>query len=599
MVVVDALTVAADEPVRPAEIREELERVLGSPEFRASPRRKQMLGYLVEEVLAGRSAMLKGYAIGVSVFQRGEDFDAQADPVVRLEARRLRRDLDSYYVSEGRWNPLRISIPKGNYAPVVYRSEQDYPAPETAATVSAAGRAIEEQPPAQPQLRATRENVSWGRRLAPAVALLALTALVATGMWMRRQEVPGAQPLAQGPSVMVLPFEVAGGTSENLFLAAGMADQIVTDLSRFPDFRIYLPAAGLQDNSSEDALAAGSRGGVSYVVSGRVSSEAGKIRISARLQEVPSGLVIWTENYDRPMAPESLLAIQGEIAGSVSTALGQPYGVIKSEITKQLSEDFSPSMPSYECVLRGYAYRRDFSRKLFGPTLDCLESAVKRDPDYADAWAMLGWLHLDSARFGLTDNVGSAYDQALDAAQRAVSLDGRNILALKALASINHYLGNFDEGERIQRQALALNPNDPDTLAQLGWRLAVRGNFKDGIPYLKHAIDRTVNPPGWYYHLIAIDHYLNGRYADMLDAARRGAIDGSGISWSFVAIANAALGNRKDAQEALARMTEISPRLARDPGAVYRMHGAVDSIVDPLVEGLRKAGWTDPLQARS
>ena len=330
-----------------------------------------------------------------------------------------------------------------------------------------------------------------------------------------------------------------------------------------------------------------------------MSSEAENIRISARLQEVPSGLVIWAEKYDRPMAPESLLAIQGEIAGSVSTALGQPYGVIKSEITKQLSDDFSPSMPSYECVLRGYAYRRDFSRKLFGPTLACLQSAVNRDPDYADAWAMLGWLYLDSARFDLTDDVGRAYDQALDAGQRAVSLDGRSILALKALASINHYLGNYDEGERIQRQALALNPNDPDTLAQLGWRLAVRGNFKDGIPYLKHAIDRTVNPPGWYYHLIAIDHYLNGRYADMLDAARRGAIDGSGISWSFVAIANGALGNREDAQEALARMTEISPRLARDPGAVYRMHGAVDSIVDPLVEGLRKAGWTDPLQARS
>ena len=150
MVVPDALIAVADEPIRPAEIREELERVLASHEFRASPRRKQMLRYLVGEVLAGRSALLKGYAIGVSVFQRGEDFDAQADPVVRLEARRLRRDLDSYYVSEGRWNPLRISIPKGNYAPVVYRNEQDSPAPETAATVSAAGPATEEQPPAQP-----------------------------------------------------------------------------------------------------------------------------------------------------------------------------------------------------------------------------------------------------------------------------------------------------------------------------------------------------------------------------------------------------------------------------------------------------------------
>ena len=114
-------------------------------------------------------------------------------------------------------------------------------------------------------MTAAGENVSRGRRLVPAVALLALAGLVATGMWMRRAEAPEPQPLAQGPSVMVLPFEVAGGTSEDLFLAAGMADQIVTDLSRFPDFRIYLPAIGVQDHLSEDALTAGSRGWASLM----------------------------------------------------------------------------------------------------------------------------------------------------------------------------------------------------------------------------------------------------------------------------------------------------------------------------------------------
>lgn len=76
-----------------------------------------MLTFLIEEALAGRADTLKGYAIGLAVFGRDENFDPQSDPIVRLEARRLRHDLDSYYIAEGARNPIRISIPKGQYAP--------------------------------------------------------------------------------------------------------------------------------------------------------------------------------------------------------------------------------------------------------------------------------------------------------------------------------------------------------------------------------------------------------------------------------------------------------------------------------------------------
>ena len=85
------------------------------------------------------------------------------------------------------------------------------------------------------------------------------------------------------------------------------------------------------------------------------------------------------------------------------------------------------------------------------------------------------------------------------------------------------HLGNFDESERIQRQALALNPNDPDTLAQLGWRLAIRGRWDEGLAYIERAIARTVNPPGWYYDLMTIHLYLEGRYREMLASAEHSA----------------------------------------------------------------------------
>ena len=92
-----------------------LNRILSSHEFAASERRRALLRFIVEETLAGRSNSLKGYTIALAVFGRQDLFDPQADPVVRLEARRLRRDLDSYYVGVGQQNPIRITIPKGSY----------------------------------------------------------------------------------------------------------------------------------------------------------------------------------------------------------------------------------------------------------------------------------------------------------------------------------------------------------------------------------------------------------------------------------------------------------------------------------------------------
>jgi len=129
--------------------------------------------------------------------------------------------------------------------------------------------------------------------------------------------------------------------------------------------------------------------------------------------------------------------------------------------------------------------------------------------------------------------------------------------------------------------------------------LAIRGRFDEGIPYLERAIAGTVSPPGWYFHLIAIDLCLRGDYERMLTAAERSAVDGSGISQSLIAIAQGALSNQEAARQALDKMAEISKLLGRDPAAGRRRHQAVDSIVDAIVAGLRQAGWTEPAEQPS
>lgn len=579
----------------PARVREELSRVLQSDHFHATPKRRAMLTFLIEEALAGRADTLKGYAIGLAVFGRDENFDPQSDPIVRLEARRLRHDLDSYYIAEGARNPIRISIPKGQYAPKFHDNLASVTARDGSTTGNdeTADSHVPEEVNASPRPVQTSSRLPW--LVAGGAVLFALLVLGAAVV-MLFQPAQQVRLEASQPSVMVLPFSVTSTDPEQQILAAGIAEQIMTALSRFPDFRIFWPPSGRKVGETFDPVEIGRQENVAFLISGSVASEGEIVRVGAKLVHSPSKRVLWSGSYDRKRSRTTLLEIEKSIASEIATVAGQPYGVIKSELASNLPAGSEPSNDSFECVLRGYVYRRNFSRQLHAKVQECLNRAVKRDPGYVEAWAMLGWLYLDSGRFGLAAEGDKelAFDSALNAASHALSLDGNNILALKALSSINHYMGNIEEGERLAKKALDLNPNDPDTLAQLGWRLAVVGKFEEGIPYLEKAIERTRNAPGWYFHLIAINHLLNGRYAEMLTAAKKGVLDGSGVSWCLVAIAQSKLGNKAAARAALEKMAEVSPGLGRDPGTFLRSHQASERIVTSLMAGLKEAGWTTP-----
>ncbi len=167
-----------------------------------------------------------------------------------------------------------------------------------------------------------------------------------------------------------------------------------------------------------------------------------------------------------------------------------------------------------------------------------------------------------------------------------------NILALKALSSINHYMGNIEEGERLAKKALDLNPNDPDTLAQLGWRLAVVGKFEEGIPYLEKAIETYAERAWMVFSPDCHKPHAERPLRRDADSAKKGVLDGSGVSWCLVAVAQSKLGNKSAARAALEKMTDVSPGLGRDPGTFLRSHQASEQIVSSLMAGLKEAGWT-------
>ena len=99
------------------EVREQLGRILSSPEFLTSRRLVDFLRFVTDRTLAGEARTIKQYTIGLEVYRRDASFDPKADPLIRIEAGRLRRVLKKYYNSRGAQDPVLIQIPLGTYVP--------------------------------------------------------------------------------------------------------------------------------------------------------------------------------------------------------------------------------------------------------------------------------------------------------------------------------------------------------------------------------------------------------------------------------------------------------------------------------------------------
>ena len=273
--------------------------------FHASQRRREMLQFIVDETLAGRGNRLKGVTLAIAVFGRDETFDQQSDPVVRLEARRLRSDLDSYYVDAGSQDPVRITIPKGGYLPhFAWQSrEARAPTPPCEPDPPDAPSPVPD-PAATPSSGAGTTVTRRRGRLMLAAALLAVGGLAAIGGAVvgLRGAGPDA-PQARTPAIIVLPFEAFGDIDDIDLIASGVTEELIANLMLFQDFRVYSTTASFRHDAGADPENLGRDLGVSYVVTGVMQSQNGQLHLRARLVDTQTGEVRWSGSYDEPLDP--------------------------------------------------------------------------------------------------------------------------------------------------------------------------------------------------------------------------------------------------------------------------------------------------------
>ena len=564
----------------PAEIRAQVQRILADPDLQASSARRKLLQFIVEESLAGRAERLKGFTIAVAVFGRNDDFDPQTDPVVRVEARRLRRDLHSYYITAGKRDPVIISIPKGGYVP-----QFEWREVETASSAPAA------PPPPAEVARPPRNWLALALIAAVSLAVFALFGGERIGSWLDGGD-SAAAALQRGPKLAVLPFSSLSDDPEHAYFSRGITDQIVTDLARFNGLVVLsLQPAGASRESSEDTKALRKRLGIDYLLSGSVRREGNRIKLSSRLVDAQSGNIVWVGSFGDELTPSNVFEIQEHVSQQVSALIASNYGVIAEAGQAEAQRQPPTSLAAYDCVLRYYAYQKTFNRQEHAKVRACLERAVELDPGYADAWAVLANVYAQEYRFGYNPQpeLYDARERSLAAANRAVKIAPRNPTAQLMLANAlfdRHDLTKFKAaGER----AVALNPNDPEPLVHFGLRLVYMGEWEQGLALVTKATALNPEHPGWYWDPVIFYYYQEQDYKRALVESQKEEMF---RVWQFLfrAMILGQLGRREEAQPAIEAALKLKPDVPETLWGMARIWNVPDGDIEHMADGLRKAG---------
>jgi adenylate cyclase len=519
-------------------IREEVARIVASSEFDASERNRRFLTFAVEEVLAGRGDRIKAYTVATTVFGRSVDFDPQVDSIVRIEAGRLRRSLERYYLTAGTRDRIRIIIPKGSYVPVFS--------------------------PVDPSVGAMPRNAG-----------------VREG---------------GGDTIFVRPFEEEGDHARFPNFANGFTRQVISGLTRFTDIVVYGPETSLAFGTGSDLAQLRSMIDFDYVLSGGVMIAGDVVGVEALLTDARTGRYVWAESFSSSFDPSGIVALRDDIANRVVRSLAQPYGVLFTNRAREAEGRAASSMSAYEAVTRFYVYARTYDRATFPDVFAAVGRVVAQDPDYAEGLACLSRLWVDVHRFGFDHGVPepAPLDRAAALAGRAVDLAPRSSRCHHALGLAAWLRGEFERSLGAYETGLSLNPNDTDLMAELGFRCTLRLDFDRGVPLLEESFRRNPAQPGTYRVALALWHLWEGRDVASLEEARRTGMPHLPHGAIIEAAVAGRLGDVDAARCAVKRILATDPEIAASPVDWLSARGVHPALVKLLVEGLVDAGLPVP-----
>ena len=582
----------AEDPDREG-VNRALARLLNWPEIARSPQLVRFLSYIVERQLAGEGHAIKAYSIAVDVFGRSTDFDPQADPIVRVQARRLRSLLDQYYRGPGADDHMQIQLPIGRYVP-----EFVYAEPSAAATDPAASSDEGQAAPAPTGdvARVSRGpaprghvTVSWFVLLVLAVGATALAYSLST-VETRREQAVAAAGVLQPPRLRVMDFQnLTGDSSINPTISA-LAVELVTDFEP-----LLIVDASLGGRVDDDGTP---RSVEDYSLTGIVRDDPlsqQSYQVGAILTELATNSIVW--NWSTSVPRDQLMRRGGVdiISQELILLLGGTRGPLHDQARELLSQGSIAGRENfYLCGVLFSMYRTSGSLGLAERVRSCISGLPESERDSGNVLAGLASLIAEGVGEGanalltLDDRLAEA-DELMD---RAVLADPTSSFVWEQRARLDEKLGLHDIAEAAYSTALQINPSNMDAIAAHARHLALIGRLNAAIPAAQRAISSVpqTQVPDWYYCVPAMAAIYDAEYRRGLSHAERCARLDVELGSILALLAAQGTGEASLVDRQLPRVLDVAT--FRESGILPRMRErATDlALLERIATGLREAG---------
>lgn len=553
-------------------MRAALEEILGWSELARSPQLARFLRHIVEAKLSGGEAGIKAYSIAVDVFGRPPSFDPQSDPIVRVQARRLRGLLQEFYRQGLGTAGVRIALPVGRYVPEFETIAPDSP---------------EALPPARSRASPARPRLGrhfWTQAIA-AAALVALLAVLLVGLRVLREPrpAPPANDVPQQPTVYLSSFTNLTNLPALETFTSRLTDQLSSTLAQSEDLQVRFVDPGRPLEKTAD----------SFLLSGTIAGAASGIEITAVLTDIMTGSAVWNQNLARSMPGPEDHGVAEAVTRQMMRELGPFRGPIHQRGRRWLDENASqlPAVNGYLCLL-AYRYAREFlNPAAVGRALDCHQRLLEAQPDLPLALAARGWLEgqVIYANAAPGDRLDEILAGPLALAERARELAPESPFVHEQLASIQIWMQRYDVAQRNYAIALGFEPLNTDARAGYAMSLAHAGDWSGAVQHAELAIGDTSYPSPWYHVLPSLLAFRDGRYGEAIEEGRIAAQAGE-FGALVVLAAGGLAGDQSAVSDFSARVMALESlrRVGILPWLRLRMSD--EPVLFRLVAGLRAAG---------
>jgi TolB-like protein/Tfp pilus assembly protein PilF len=399
-------------------------------------------------------------------------------------------------------------------------------------------------------------------------------------------------PLPHKPSIAVLPFQNMSGDPDQEYFADGLTEDIITGLSRQQWFFVIARNSSFTyKGGAVDVRQVASQLGVRYILEGSVRRSASRVRVTGQLIDATAGNHLWADRYDRELS--DIFELQDEITNRVIDSVSPQILLAEAARVRRKPPQ---SIDAWDFVMQALPHMWRMTTEEHQRAQHLLLEALALDPDYAHAYALLGWTYVSMFNLDTGKPIHEFTERALDAGMRAVELDDQDPWGHLVLGLGHARRRHPEQALAHLSTAIALNPSFALGHAGLGYALAAGRQPERGLQALEQAHRLSPRDPFLAIYAPTVRYmalFALERYEETIEVCRATAAQhpNHAGAWRLMTVSLALLGRIDEAKAALARTLALSPDFSLDhvdKNTVY---------ADPadrarFLEGLRRAGLT-------